>query len=974
MRKFKLLLTGILLFSSLAMIAQQSVKGVVKDKATGETLPGVSVVVKGTTNGTSTDFDGNFQLNNVKSGDVLVFTYLGFADKEVTLANNFNLSVEMEESSERLEEIVVVGYGTTTVKDATGSVEAITEKDFTKGNIVTPENLLSGRVSGVTITQTGAPGEAGQIRIRGGSSISASNDPLIIIDGLPINNNGVSGSRGVLSSINPNDIESFSVLKDASATAIYGSRASNGVIIITTKKGKKGFSVDLDLQYSTAENSNRIDVFTADEFRNIVAQQRPASSGSPNVNDLGNANTDWQDEIFRTASQKILNLTTRGAIFGMPTRLSLGNTVQEGVLIHDKYRRSNVSLSLNPSFFDSHLKINVNANYADTASDFADRGQIGAALRYDPTQPVFDPLSPFGGYYQHRNGVVIANGTTNPVANLALNQNLGDEERFYGNFNVDYKFHSLPELRAVVDLGYDRLSGNFRNLGSVFLPTTDPDLLFEGSESYNDQVRTNTNFNGYFNYAKAFDALSTDFTAGYSYQKFENRGSFTGNLRDPNNIGGDTFVDTDVVLIGYFARAELAYNDKYRLTLNYRRDGTSRFSEDNRWGNFYGAAAAWQISEEEFLRDNNVISTLKLRGSYGLNGQQEIGVGAIFLNRFRFGNPNSQYSFGGQVINPAVPQELNPDLKWEETSTAEIGLDYGLFDDRITGTFSVYRKNSNDLLFNTPVAEGTNFTNSIVQNIGDLQTDGFEFAINADIIDKENMNWSVNFNGSFIDRTMKNLPLGQDIRTGGIAGGTGNTIQLLREGAAPFSFHVFKQLYDTNGNPIEGAFADLDGNGIINDDDRYLKENPDADANLGFQSTFNYNNWDFAFNLRASIGNYVYNNVNSSRAQFELLQDNAVLGNIPTSVLNTGFQRTSDVIISDIYVENASFLRMDNVTLGYTLQEPFKGFKSIRFWTGVQNVFVWTDYSGLDPEVFGGIDNTIYPRPRTFLFGANIKF
>ncbi len=950
------------------MFAQQTMRGVVKDKATGETLPGVSVVVKGTTTGDSTDFDGVFTLNNVKTGDVLVFTYLGFANKEVTVGTNFNITVELEESSERLDEIVVVGYGTTTVKDATGSVEAITEKDFTKGNIVTPENLLSGRVSGVTITQSGAPGSGGQIRIRGGSSISASNDPLIIIDGLPINNNGVSGSRGVLSTINPNDIESFSVLKDAAATAIYGSRASNGVIIITTKKGKKGFGIDLDLQYSSAENRNRVRVFSADEFRDIVAAQRPQDIGL-----LGNANTDWQDEIFRTASQKIVNVTTRGAVFGIPTRLSIGNTVQEGVLIHDRYRRSNVSLSVNPTLLDGNLKINLNANYADDASAFADQGQIGAALRFDPTQPVFDPLSPFGGYYQHRNGVIIENATTNPVANLALNENLGGTERVFGNLNFDYTFHGLPELRAVAEVGYDRTTGNFRNLGSVFIATTDPDILFEGTESYNDQVRTNVNFNGYFAYTKEFDDLQTNFTLGYNYQKFENRGSFTGNIRDPNNIGGDTFVDTDVVLLGYFARAEFSYLNKYRLSANFRRDGTSRFSQDNQFGNFYGAAAAWQINEEDFLKDSEVISTLKLRASYGLNGQQEIGAGAIFLNRFRFGNPNSQYILGGQVVNPAVPQELNPDLKWEETSTLEVGIDYGLFDDRITGSISAYRKDSNDLLFDAPVAEGTNFTNSIVQNVGNLQTDGLEFTINADIIDTEDMNWSVNFNGSFIDRTMKNLPLGQDIRTGGTAGGTGNTIQLLREGAAPFSFHVFKQLYDTAGNPIEGAYADLDGNGIINDDDRYLKENPDADATLGFQSSFNYKGFDFAFNLRASLGNYVYNNVNSSNAQLELLQDNAVLGNVPYSVLNTGFLRTSDVINSDIYIEEASFLRMDNITLGYTLDEPFKGFKSIRFWTGVQNVFVITNYTGLDPEVFGGIDNNIYPRPRTILFGANIK-
>jgi len=974
MRKFKLLLTGILLFTSLAMVAQQTVKGVVKDKATGETLPGVSVVVKGTTNGTSTDFDGNFELRNVKTGDVLVFSYLGFTDKEVTLESNFNLTVELEESSQRLDEIVVVGYGTTTVKDATGSVEAITAKDFTKGNIVTPENLLSGRVSGVTIVQDGSPGSGGQIRIRGGSSVSANNSPLIIIDGLPLDGQQLEGTRGILSSINPNDIESFSILKDASATAIYGSRASNGVIIIVTKKGKKGFSVDLDLQYTVAETRNRIDVFSGDEFRALVASQ-PVNGTTLDTSLLGNANTDWQEEIFRTAEQKIINATVRGAIAGIPSRISLSNTVQEGVLITDKFRRSNASVSINPSFFEDHLKVNVNANYADTSSDFADSGQIGAALRYDPTQPVYDPLSPFGGFYQHRNGVVVANGTTNPVAQLRQRTNVGDIERIFGNVNLDYKFHFLPELKAVANFGYDRQQGDVRDVRSVFNATTDADLLFEGEERYESRVRRNTSFDGYLAYSKTFDEFNLDATAGYSYQKFEFNGSVTGNLRDPNDIG-DSFADPDVVLIGYFSRVNLGYKDKYLVSLNYRRDGTSRFSEDNRWGNFLGASAAWKISEEDFLKDNDVISTLKLRASYGENGQQQLfdSFNAIFLDRFRAGNPNSQYAFGGVVINPAFPAEVNPDLKWEETSTIEVGVDFGLFDDRVTGSVNAYRKNSTDLLFPTPIAEGTNFTNRIVTNVGELETTGLEFTINADIIDKEDMNWSVNFNGSFFNREITGLALGQDIRDGDISGGTGNQIQLLREGAAPFSFYVFKQLYDTAGNPIEGAYADLDGNGIINDDDRYLKENPDADATLGFQSTFNYKNWDFAFNLRASIGNYVYNNVNSSRSQYELLLDNSVLGNIPTAVFDTNFQRTADVILSDIYVENASFLRMDNITLGYTFQTPFKGFKSVRLWTGMQNVFVLTEYSGLDPEVFNGIDNTIYPRPRTILFGANIKF
>ena len=961
MRKFKLLLTGVLLLSSFAMFAQQTLKGVVKDKATGEGLPGVTLVIKGTTNGASTNFDGNFELKNVKTGDIIVVAYLGFKNKEVTIGSNFNITIELEENAESLDEIVVIGYGTTTIKDATGSVEAITAKDFTKGNIVTPENLLSGRVSGVNITQSGAPGSGGQIRIRGGASVSGNNDPLIIIDGLPLENVN-------LSTINPNDIESFSILKDASATAIYGSRAANGVIIITTKKGGKTFSADLDVQYSSAENQNRINVFSADEFRNLIAQELPGRVG-----DLGTANTDWQDEIFRTASQKITNLSLRGSLLGMPSRLSMSNTVIEGVLIHDKYRRSNLSLSLNPSFFDNHLKVSLNANYADDSRDNADQGQIGAALRYDPTQPVFDPSSLFGFYYQHRNGNIISNGTRNPVAALAQNTSITDSDRIFGNLKFDYKFHGLPELSAVVELGYDKQKFNSRFLSSSSAASTDPVTLFKGSESYSNFETTNSNLNSYVNYENTFEKLKVKATVGYSYQKFEGAGSFTGNLRDPLSVPGLN-IDDDVINLAYFSRLDLTYNKKFLFTANYRRDGTSRFGANNRWGNFYGIAGAWKLGDEDFLKDSKVVSSLKLRASYGKNGQQEINEGTIYLDRFRFGDPNSQITLGGVVISPAVAQAINKDLKWEEVSTVEVGIDYGLFDDKITGSISAYRKKSIDLLFPTQIAEGVNFTNRIVRNIGDSNIDGLEFSINANIIEKENMNWNLNFNGSFFKREISNLPLGLDITTGGIAGGTGNFIQLLREGFAPNSFFVFKQLYDTSGSPIEGAYADLDGNGVINDDDRYIKNNGDPDVTFGFQSSFDYEGFDLAFNLRASIGNYVYNNVNSSNSQLALLQDQSVLGNVPTSVLNTNFINTSDVIISDIYVENGSFLKMDNITLGYTMKNPFKGFKSIRFWTGVQNVFIITDYSGIDPEVFGGIDNTIYPRARTFLFGTNIKF
>ncbi|PQV51304.1 iron complex outermembrane receptor protein [Jejuia pallidilutea] len=963
------------------IFGQNVVKGTVTEQSTSIPLPGVNVIIKGTTTGTTTDFDGNYQIA-ANNGDIIVFSYVGYATQELTYSGQSNLNVQLAEDAALLEEVVVIGYGTTTRKDATGSVEAITAEGFTKGNIVTPENLINGRIAGVSVNTSGAPGSGSQIRIRGGASINGSNDPLIIIDGLPISNDGVTGSRGVLSSINPNDIDSFSVLKDASATAIYGSRASNGVIIIVTKKGKSKFSATYDTQYMFGEVTNTIDVFSADAYRQLVASQ-PINGTTINESLLGDANTNWQNEIFRSTVSSQHNISLQGALFKvLPARFSFGVVDQEGALKTSKFERRNLSLALNPKFFDDHLKVSLNANLAFEDNRFADAGQIGAAMRYDPTQPVFDASSPFGGFYQHRTGNQIANGTTNPVAQLLQRTNLGDANRFYGNLNFDYKFHFLPELRAVVNLGIDKTEAKGFDSRDPLQATTDQDILFKGEFRENTQERTNELFDGYLNYKKDINNLGLDFTAGYSYQRFTNSGKNGRNITDPLSVD-DFYADPDVVLIGFFGRANFSLNDKYALTLTYRRDGTSRFSKENQWGNFPAAAFAWTISDEDFMKDSNTFSNLKLRLGYGITGQQSVGEKDIFLNRYRGGIANSQYQFGSDVIQSLIASEINPDLKWEETATMEIGIDYGLFNNKISGSLNLFQKNSTDLLFTAAVPDGANFSNSIIQNIGELQIQGLEFSVNTDVIKNDDWKVDFNFNATLLDREMKELALGQDVRTGGISGGTGNNIQIHREGEAPNSFYVFKQLYDTNGNPIEGAYADLNGDNVINDNDRYVKENPGANAIFGFQSNVFYKNFDFAFNLRANLGNYVYNNVQSSRAQYELLLDNAVLGNIPTSVLDTDFQRTADVIISDIYVENASFLRMDNITLGYTFNNISKTLKSVRVWGGVQNVFTITNYSGLDPEVTDndsdltltlGIDNVVYPRPRTVLVGANIKF
>ncbi|MFD0991889.1 SusC/RagA family TonB-linked outer membrane protein [Tenacibaculum geojense] len=969
MENLKSFICGILILTSLNLFAQQTVRGKVTEKSTGSPLPGVAVLIKGKTTGTETNFDGDFELKNVNSSDILVFSFVGMASKEIPVGNKTNFTVSLEEDQELLNEIVIVGYGTTTVKDATGSVEAITAKEFTKGNIVTADNLLSGRVSGVNVSASGAPGADPSIVIRGGSSLTASNNPLIVIDGLPVESRSVEGSRGILSNINPNDIESFSVLKDASATAIYGSRASNGVIIITTKKGRNEYSLDLDYQYTIGQVQDRIDVLSADQFRDIIAQRYPDRIG-----ELGNANTNWQDEILRQTGTSQLNATVKGGVLGMPARLSIGFLDQEGSLITSNFNRKNVSVALNPSYLDDHLKFNVNYNRTFEDSRFADNGQLGAALRYDPTQSIYDASSPFAGFYQHRNGRTILNGTTNPVANLLLARNIGKVFRHYGNFNVDYKFHFLPELRAVVNVGFDETEGSRAYTSPFDIGNTNETLRFAGVQSNDYSNRYNELLDTYLNYVKEINDFDLDATVGYSYQRFTNDGGATGNIFNPNSFP-TTYADPDVVNIGFFSRVNIGFLDKYLLTLNYRRDGTSRFSEENRWGDFGGAAFAWKISEEEFLKSSKTFSDLKLRVSYGFTGQQNLENDKdIYLNRYRFGNQNSQYVFNGQVVQATIPSPINPDIKWEETATFEVGLDYGLFN-KFNGSISYFNKKSTDLLFNAPLSDGTNYSNRIVQNVGELEINGLEFTLNGDFIKTEDIDWNFSFNTTYLDRKINNLN-GEALRTQDIEGGTGNTIQILQENETPNSYFVFKQLYDASGNPIENAYADLNGDGIVNDDDRYVKESPFADVTMGFQSNFNYKNFDFSFNLRASLGNYNYNNVNSSRAQYALLVDNAVLGNVPSSVLNTNFVNTADVIFSDIYLEDASFLRMDNITLGYTFDRPIKKFNknSIRLWAGVQNVFVITNYSGLDPEISNGIDRNVYPRSRNFMLGANIKF
>ncbi|AXT63556.1 SusC/RagA family TonB-linked outer membrane protein [Aquimarina sp. AD10] len=959
----------------MSFFAQSTVVGTVTDAGSGQPIPGVNIIVRGTSNGTSSDFDGNYSLGNVKDGESIIYSYVGFIEQEVAYTGQATINIVLEEDAAELEQVVLIGYGATRKKDLTGSVALITTEDFNTGNNVTAENLFTGRVAGVNINTNGGPAGNSQIRIRGGASLNASNDPLIVVDGLPINdpNDTNNGSRSVLSAINPNDIESFSILKDASAAAIYGNRGANGVIIITTKKGKKKLQISLNSKTSINTQTDGVDVFSADEFRAYVAENFP-----DRVADLGNANTDWQDEIYRDAFSSDHNLSVSGSILdALPTRLSIGRSDQEGIRKTSKFERTTTSLSLNPRLFNNHLKIDVNANLNFEKNRFAP-GVEGSAITFDPTQPVFDPSSPFGGFFEYTdsNGFAQANVQRNPVAQLLQTRNIANVRRYYGNAKFDYQLHFFPDVRAVLNLGLDTSETNrFEERSTESANTFNSNLgEFNGFKSDTDFTSKNRLLDAYLVYNKDIGNLGVEATGGYSYQKFEVERFETFDQRDPN-LEPDVTIEPDVVLLAYFLRANLKLSDKYFLSGSIRRDGTSRFAEDVRFGYFPSASFGWQISEENFLQNSSTLSNLKLRLGYGVTGQQDLGTFANgYLERYRTAGQNTQYILNGEVINIVQAQFRNEDLEWEKITEYNIGLDYGLFNDRISGAIDVFKKESNDLLSSAPVPDAVNFSNQGFQNIGKFTTEGVEFSISADIIKNNNLNWNLSYNVTFIDQEIEELAFGQDIITGGISGGIGNNIQIQRQGESPFSFFTFAQIYDDNGRPIEGAYADLNRDGVINNNDRYISGKPAADITMGLQSSLNYKNFDFSFNMRASIGNEIYNNVESQNAQIGNTF-RTVFNNTPVSVLETNFTNTPNVILSDFYIEDASFLRMDNITLGYTLRDVMKGVSSLRLWAGVQNAFVITDYSGLDPEIQNnGIDNTIFPRGRTYLLGLNYNY
>ncbi|MEH6659524.1 TonB-dependent receptor [Leeuwenhoekiella marinoflava] len=958
-----------------SIFAQNGVNGVVTESATGMPIPGANIIVKGTSKGSTTDFDGKYTLNNVEEGDVLLFSFLGFKEVEIAYAGQPTIDVALEESQTSLDAVVVIGYGTVTKKDATGAVNQVSTEDFNKGQVNTASQLITGKIAGVTVTSGGgAPGEGQNINIRGIGSISLNSSPLYVVDGIPLDNTNVGGSRNPLDFINPADIETMTVLKDASSTAIYGSRAANGVILITTKKGKGNeFKFNYSGATTTYRPTNYVDVMSGDEFRSLVT--RVGSDAA--ISRLGTASTDWQQLIYREALGSEHNLSATGNIGGfMPVRASVGHTDQDGVLRGDNFSRTTGSVSLRPTFMDGHLKVEINGRGMYTENTFANRDAIGSSVDFDPTKRVYTDDSPFANYngwyiYSADADRFIQNSLspTNPIALLNEKEDSAEIRRFIGNAKVDYKLHFFPDLTATVNVGMDKTNSHGRTIVSDQMPSAQLD--WNGSYSNYINQATNKLFDAYLTYDKDFGKSSINAVAGYSYQSFEyDNYSFDSEAQEEGNDA--EFIDKwRSTLLSYFGRANYNYDDRYLLTATMRADASSKLNPDDRWGYFPSFAVAWNINNEDFF-NSETVNQLKLRVGYGeianVNGLGDY----LFLTNYTGSRSNANYQFGDTYYQTYRPDAYNEDLRWEVGKTFNAGIDYALFNSRVTGSLNAYLKKTEDLISFVTVDPFTNFSNKINKNIGDMENKGIEFELNVTPVQTENFTWRIGYNVAYNDNTITNLP--DQVEEGGISGGTGNTVQLHKEGYSPFSYWVYKQIYDESGRPIEGAFVDRNGDGQINDDDRYLYKSPFADVTMGLNTNLNYKNWDLAIVSRASLGNYAYNNMASSRSYEVRATENSILTNLHRDYFNTGFQSITETSLqSDYYIQDASFFRLDNITLGYTFAEVFKD-SDLRLYGSAQNVFTLTDYEGLDPEINGGIDNNFYPRPRIFTFGVNLNF
>ena len=980
--KRSLLLVALFVIGCLQLMAQtRTIKGEVTDAQNGEALIGATVMVEGEKGGTVTNFDGNFSLQVSSSAKKIKVSYIGYIDKVLSISDN--MKVKLESDSKALADVVVIGYGTARKSDLTGSVATVKSKDFNKGLVSSPEQLINGKVSGVQIMSNSGSASAGStIRVRGGASLNASNDPLIVLDGVPLEQGGISGnSSNFLSMINPSDIESMTVLKDASSTAIYGSRASNGVIIITTKKGQQGaVKVNFNTTNSLQTRAQMVDMLSRDEFVNVINQFGDANQKSL----LGTANTDWNDEVYRTAFGTDNNLSVSGSIDKwLPFRVSVGYYNQSGLVRKDNVERWTGNVVLTPSFFQDHLKLTINAKGTLNNNSFNNGGAVWAAATFNPTIPVYSGNDKYGGYNEalDADGYPVNAGVRNPRGLVDLYDSKSKVSRFIGSMDVDYKVHFLPDLKLHATVGADYAKGD----GTVYVPayaaqSYNKDESLGGSDyKYGPQKNENRLLTLYANYAKYFEDIKSnvDLTAGYDYQYWKSTTPlYYTKSAAGTNLSTVKASDYRHVMLSYYGRINYSFDGKYLLTATVRRDASSRFSKDTRWGTFPSVALGWTLTEEPWLKNQKVLSNLKLRASYGVTGQQE-GIGNYnYLPVYTYSVTGAEAFINGQYINTYRPEAYVSDLKWETTTSWNFGLDFGFLDGRIGGAIDFYTRKTKDLLASVPTAAGTNFSKTILTNVGNVDSKGIEVSLNATPIQTKDWEWNLSYNFTWQNMKVKNLSLTKGGSQTNVKVGPSidaYQFQVLSEGYEPYMFYVYHQLYDSKtGKPIEGAYADLNNDGEINESDLYRYHSPAPKYIMGLSTSLRYKQLTLGMSFRANIDNYVYNGMGMSTGAFETVSyNNSQLNNLNTSFLKTGFKTRQ--YLSDYYVENASFLKLDNLSLSYNVGKINK-WASLTVSAMVQNVFTITGYSGTDPEVPNGMDNSFYPRPRTYSVSLGLQF
>ena len=966
---------------SVSVAAQKTVvKGNILDK---DNLPiiGANILEKGTSNGTISDVDGNFTLSITNPKATLLITYIGY--KNVEMPASANMKIMMTEDSEMLEDVVVIGYGSVKKSDVTGSVTAIKPDDFNKGLRTTAQDALVGKVPGVNVvSSSGAPGTGATIRIRSGASLSASNDPLIVIGGVPVDNSTIEGGGNVIGGINPDDIETFTVLKDASATAIYGSRASNGVIVITTKKGADTnlrFNYSTNLSVSTVTET--LDILSADEFRQFV----PTVSGVPASVTLGTVSTDWQDEIYRTAFGQEHNFSVSGKVKqNAPYRLSVGYTNQNGVIRTNNYERFTFNGGISPKFFDNHLTVDLNLKVSYENNKKVDESVVNNALRYDPTRPVKTgsataATDPGLGYFIWMNGnSPMAIQTDNPVAQLDLQDIRNKVTRSIGNASFNYKVHHLEDLQLNMNLGYDVLTSKYSKEVPELAGMMYTSNMKDGTGLVYDSKQNKRNYllDLYANYSHVFNEKH-NFSAmgGYGWQHFWKKFDATTFSPEGKELFSPNHYESEYYLLSFYGRLIYSYDNRYMITATLRSDASSRFAKGNRWGLFPSVALGWKISQEAFLRDSDILSDLKLRLSYGQTGQQDILNDYPYMTTFTVSYPEACYQFGDKWYNTYRPNGYDSDIKWETTETYNIGLDYGFLNNRIYGSVDYYQRHTKDLLNTIPVISGTNYSSVITTNIGEMDNKGLEFSINAVPVHTKDWKWTVGMNYTWNDSKITKLNVVDSeanfVQTGAISG-TGKTVQVFMVGERPYTFYLAKQAYDDNGKPIEGQYVQPDGSVSATETKYATNKSALPESYLGFNTQLSYKNWDFAISGHGAFGNYVYNYIAADQYVQSVYSDQGNFSNILSRTKATGFQNQQ--LYSDYFLEKGNFFRIDNISLGYTFKKLWDQSSSLRLTFGVQNVATFTGYSGIDPEIYSGIDKEIYPRPRVFSLSANLTF